>query len=235
VGARDLPELGVVADVVVLLVDRGREHEAHAPGGEVVELPPDHVRHEQPVVGAVQEEALLVLAVVDAHVEGAGGGDDERLQVAVRVPAARGPARHVVEVVDPRDVERDVVVALDERQVAARVGHARQVDDPAAGRPDPGVDAGVLQAPAPRVGRAALDVGEVRLDGDERGHAPVVGRRGRGLRHPERRAGQTRYWRVSTARRRLRHRPATKKPPPAHEVPEAVGPTKLGEQCPPAL
>lgn len=126
-------ELGVVAVVVVLGVAVGGEHHAHRAGGEVVQLAPDHGADVEPVIGAVEVDAGLVLAVVDDDVEAAGHGDDELLQFLVGMPAALRPAWHVVKVIDALDVEGNVAAALDEGEVAAGVLDLRQVDDFAVG------------------------------------------------------------------------------------------------------
>lgn len=76
-------------------------------------------------------EALLFGAVVQHHVEAARHGDDQLAQFLVRMAAALRTARHIVEVIDARDVEGDVIAAFDECQVPARIGDFRQVDDAA--------------------------------------------------------------------------------------------------------
>ena len=80
----------------------------------------------RPKYEPVQEEALAVDAVVDEHLEAAGGGDHELLELLVGVAAAHLAAGHVVQVVDALDVERHLRVVLDHGQVAARVGDPRQ-------------------------------------------------------------------------------------------------------------
>jgi hypothetical protein len=70
-------------------------------------------------------------AVVEDDVETTRHGDDQLAQPGVGVAAAFAAAGHVVQELRALDVEVDVAAAFDERQVAVRVGHLRQVDPPA--------------------------------------------------------------------------------------------------------
>jgi hypothetical protein len=112
--------------------------------------------------------------VVDDHVEAARRGDDQLLELAVRVAAARLAAGDVVEVVDPVEAERDLGAGLDERQVPARVRDSRELHDPtprdalAEVRPDVGGP-----APVRRVQAALARRDEVGLDGPV--HAGLIG------------------------------------------------------------
>src|SRR5262249_39661543 len=105
------------------------QYQADRAGREVIQLPPDHRPDVQAVIGPVQVESLSAVAVVEHDVEAAGHGDQQLVQGFVGVPAPPGPPGDVVEVVHPADVERDVDDALDECQVAPRVGDLGQLDD----------------------------------------------------------------------------------------------------------
>ena len=48
----------------------------------------------------------------------------------MRVTAPISAARDIVEVIDALDVERDMAAALDESEVATRLGDLRKVDEP---------------------------------------------------------------------------------------------------------
>ena len=51
------------------------------------------------------------------HIKAARHRHDERVQALVGVAAALGAARHVLQIVDPLDVEGHMHAAFDERQV----------------------------------------------------------------------------------------------------------------------
>ncbi len=85
----------------------------------------------QSVVAAVHMEDRLLTTVVQMNVERAGHRHDELLQSLVSVRPTLGAARHVVEVVNPLDVEGDMALSFDEGQVAARILNSWQIDDPA--------------------------------------------------------------------------------------------------------
>lgn len=71
------PELVAVADVVVLFV-RGRgEHHADRAGGEVDQLAPDHRRHVEADVGAVEADGSAADAVVEDDLEAARNRDQQ--------------------------------------------------------------------------------------------------------------------------------------------------------------
>ena len=84
--------------------------------------------------GLVEVNTLSDLPVIDGDIKTARCGDDELVQCLVRVTAAIGAGRDIVDVVDTLDVERDMTMTLDERQVAARVLDFRQIDKPPLGR-----------------------------------------------------------------------------------------------------
>lgn len=78
-------------------------------------------------------EAALAFFGFQDDVEAAGHGDDELVEIFVGVAAAFGASGDVVKVVDALDFERDVTGAFDEREIAARIVDAREVDDAAFG------------------------------------------------------------------------------------------------------
>src|SRR3954465_3499656 len=69
--------------------------------------------------------------VVEHDVKPTRHSDNELFELSVRMATARFAARDVVEVIHPSDAERNVIVALDERKVAARIRYAWQLDDSA--------------------------------------------------------------------------------------------------------
>ena len=68
-------------------------------------------------------------AVVQYDVEAAGHRDNELMERLVRVTAALGAARDVVEVIDALNRKRNVAIAFDESQIPPRVGDFRQQDN----------------------------------------------------------------------------------------------------------
>src|SRR5262249_20879363 len=93
------------------------EDEAHRPRREVLKIAPAHPRYIEPVVGAVEEEALAVAAIVQNHVEAARSSDEQLLERFVGVAASALAAGDVIQVVDWFDLEGNVPSSLDEGQV----------------------------------------------------------------------------------------------------------------------
>src|SRR5438105_12856144 len=91
----DLQEVVVAADVLRLVVGKGRQHQADGPGGEVDELAPDQLREEQPDGGLVQLDRAALTAVVQHDTERAHDRDVYLLELPVRV-APSVSARHDV-------------------------------------------------------------------------------------------------------------------------------------------
>jgi hypothetical protein len=72
------------------------------------------------------------MAVVENNVEAARQWDDELVEPEVGVAAAFSAGRHVVQVVNAANFEGNVRAAFDEGEIAARIGDARQLQQPAA-------------------------------------------------------------------------------------------------------
>jgi hypothetical protein len=77
-------------------------------------------------------ESLFVTAVVEHDVESAGDGNDELIEVFVRMASPLGASRDIVEIVDALDVKGDVVATLNKSEVPPRVRDFRQIDESAA-------------------------------------------------------------------------------------------------------
>ena len=73
-------------------------------------------------------ETFFVESIVEHYIKTARHGDDDLMKILVRVGTAIGAARNVIGVVDPLDLERDVVTSLDEGEVASRVADLRKVE-----------------------------------------------------------------------------------------------------------
>ena len=74
-------------------------------------------------------KALFGIAIVQNDIKTAGHCNDKLMQPFMGMSAPLGPARHVIEIVDPADVERHMLLPFDKGQVAARVGYFRQLND----------------------------------------------------------------------------------------------------------
>jgi hypothetical protein len=72
-----------------------------------------------------------VPAIVNDDIEASGHGDENLMQRLVRVSRPRSAAGNVIELVYPGDLERDMARALDEGQVASRLGNFGEIDQPA--------------------------------------------------------------------------------------------------------
>lgn len=74
-------------------------------------------------------DPLLRITVIKDHVKAARHGNDELVQPLVCVTTSLSPTRHVVEVVDPADIKRDVVAAFNESQVATGISNLWKLND----------------------------------------------------------------------------------------------------------
>lgn len=119
-------EFCVVAVIVVFIVFVGGQHHEDRARREVVQLAPDHGADVQAVVGAVEVNALLFVAVVQHHVKAPRHGNDELMKPLVGVAATLGTTGYVVEVIDALDVKGYVVATFDECQVAAGIRNLRK-------------------------------------------------------------------------------------------------------------
>jgi hypothetical protein len=85
---------------------------------------------QQPVVAVVEGHALVVVAVVDQHVEAPRHRHGHLLQLGVGVPGPALTSGHVIEPVRPAPLERHVLAALSTKvEVAATLLHDREVDE----------------------------------------------------------------------------------------------------------
>jgi hypothetical protein len=82
----------------------------------------------QAIIRTVEVMGLLVPAVVHGNIEASGHGDENLMRRLEGMPCPRGAARNVIEIEDPRDLERDVARPFNEGQVAPRVCDSGKVD-----------------------------------------------------------------------------------------------------------
>lgn len=73
-------------------------------------------------------ESSFFSSVIENHVKTAGHGNQELLQRLMRMSASLGAAGHVIEIVDPPDIERNVLAALNEREIAPRIMDRRKLN-----------------------------------------------------------------------------------------------------------
>src|SRR5258708_36153517 len=114
----------VISGVVKL---RGQHH-ADRIGREVLNLSPKQRWEIETVISSVQRKLLPLETIVDNHVKAARGGDDVLMTGFEGVARTAGAAWHVIEVNNAFNIKRDVPRTLNERQVAARMRYARQID-----------------------------------------------------------------------------------------------------------
>src|SRR2546423_9916401 len=106
-----------LSDVVPLVEMPGGENQTDGVGREVFELAPEHRRHVQPQIRAIQRDGSGACRVVDYHIEAAREGEHDLLEGAIRVATARRAAGDVVDPVRTLDREWHMTLAFDERQV----------------------------------------------------------------------------------------------------------------------
>jgi len=123
------PDKIIVVTVVVgfVIAIRG-EDQAYRSGGKIVQLAPDHGTDVKSVIGAVQMKAFLFAAVIQYDIEAAGHGNDQLVQLPVRMTASLSTARYVIEIIDALNAKRDMCLSFNECEVAAGVGYFGQVN-----------------------------------------------------------------------------------------------------------
>lgn len=79
------------------------------------------------MVRAIQAKLLVgTIGISDHHIETAAQCDNDFFLGAVGVPTSGKPARHVVRPEDPGDLEREVVLVLEERKITSRITNNRK-------------------------------------------------------------------------------------------------------------
>lgn len=73
-------------------------------------------------------EAFFIDPVIQNHIKAARHRNHKLVQTLMGMGAAIRPAGHIVKVVDPFDIKRDVVHPFDKCQVAAGIFDLGQVD-----------------------------------------------------------------------------------------------------------
>jgi hypothetical protein len=79
-------------------------------------------------------DALFFDAVVQHYIKTTRHGDDQLMQSFVRMPTSLCTARHVVKIVNPTDIEWDVLTAFNKREITARVRDFREINQVAIGK-----------------------------------------------------------------------------------------------------
>ena len=77
----------------------------------------------QPVVGAIQLEAFLNMAIVHVNIKTARYGDDKLMAGFQCMACTALAAGHVIKVEHAPDIKRDVTTTLDKTEVTAVIGH----------------------------------------------------------------------------------------------------------------
>ena len=87
-------------------------------------------------------DALLGSTIVKLNIKASRHRNNELMQSLMCMASSLGTARNVIQVVDPANIERNMVAALDKGQIAARVLNLGKIDDPA--------EINAIHAPLPR-------------------------------------------------------------------------------------
>lgn len=111
-------KLHLVADVIRFVIRFRRQYHAHCARTEVVQIPPHHWAHVDPVIGPVQVEPFAFKPIIQQQIKTARRADNELVQRLVRMFPAIRTAGYIVEVINPPNVKRDVVASFDIGQVS---------------------------------------------------------------------------------------------------------------------
>lgn len=74
---------------------------------------------------------FLILAIIQGDIKTTRHGDNKLMQILVRMPAALGPARHIIHMVDALNREWDLIITFNKCEVAMRVMDFRQLNNSA--------------------------------------------------------------------------------------------------------
>ncbi len=125
-------KLGVVFDVVGVGEVFGGDDEGYGSGGEFREAHPDAAFHQEASVRTVEQDRFLLAAVIDRHQKTSRDGDYEFFCLEVGVAATALPARHIVDMKDTPDREREMVLPFDDGKIShPRTGMTGKVDQAA--------------------------------------------------------------------------------------------------------
>src|SRR4051812_19786249 len=107
----------------------GSQNQTYRAGREILQLSPDHLWNVEAVVRSVQEETTLLAPIIQEYVETSRCSYQKLLKLLVRVPSSRFSAGHIVKVVHPSYLKRNMVEAFDEGEVTSPVADLRELDD----------------------------------------------------------------------------------------------------------
>jgi hypothetical protein len=71
------------------------------------------------------------MSISNYHIETAGRGDYELFKLFVSVPPATFSSRHIIEIIDPFDIKRNMVMRFNKAKVATRIRNFRKIDETA--------------------------------------------------------------------------------------------------------
>lgn len=106
---------------------RGKNH-ADGALAEGVHLSPDHAADIKTFARIAQPVFSFFCTVVDLHAEAAGQSEDDLFQFLVRVAAALGIHRDIIEIINSGDIEGDMRATLNEGQIATWIVDLWQVE-----------------------------------------------------------------------------------------------------------
>src|SRR5689334_8059349 len=120
----------VTAKVVRLVIITRRQDHTDRSRRKVVDLAPCKWRDIEADVRSIKVNNLARLTIVERYREATGHCDEKLLTSFERMTGARCTARHVVQVKDPLNFERNVMSTLNECKFATRIVDLRQLDHP---------------------------------------------------------------------------------------------------------
>lgn len=123
----------MVAVIIRFIVRQGRQRHADRARCEIVNHPPHHGADIKAETGPVEMEDLLVLSIVQLHVETAGHGNKNLVEFLVRMARPADTLRDVVQVINTQNIERDMRGILDKSEFPARARNHGKLNDTAAG------------------------------------------------------------------------------------------------------
>ena len=120
-------EFIIVANIVCLIVDLGREHHEHGILGEVVHLSPHRIRKVKTLIRFFERNDLLLVSIVEPHLAAPVNTDQDLLQCPMCVMPAHHPRHGIIHIVDTLDTKRDIVELLERDKhpalIAMRLKH----------------------------------------------------------------------------------------------------------------
>src|SRR6185369_6633961 len=112
--ARNLAAEGrLVTNIVGLIIGRRGERQHHRAGGEVDELVPHPGTDIEAEIRPLQPQRMAPAAVIDDDIAAARQRQQQKLELAMTMPATRVSGGHTVDIEDAANLEADLVTDLE--------------------------------------------------------------------------------------------------------------------------